>query len=246
MTETDIRSSEQAFASGAEPAAPPSLLESAQQRTEDHPIQRSLPDRFRDSDTGDVRTEALIDAYLELETQLEGRPSREVPDSPDGYAVSVDTDLLAIDAEVNAKLHAAGFDQNQAQLVYDLAASHLLPMVAEVASAYEAEGQIAKLKQDFGGDEQWREVSRQMQVWGEGHLPADVYGVLATTREGVLAMHKMMAGGEPALLGNAGSEKTLPTDAELKQMMRDPRYWRDQDKSLVEKVREGFRQIYDD
>ncbi len=245
MTENDIRSSEQALASEFEPAAQSSLLEKAQQRTEDPPMQRSLPDRFRDSDTGDVRTEALIEAYLELETQLEGRPAREIPDSPDGYALSLNTDLLATDAEVNAKLHAAGFDQNQAQLVYDLAASHLLPMVAEVASAYEAEGQVARLKQDFGGDEHWREVSRQMQVWGKGHLPADVYGILATTREGVLAMHKMMAGGEPALLGNTRGEKTLPTEAELKQMMRDPRYWRDQDKSLVEKVREGFRQIYD-
>ena len=58
-------------------------------------------------------------------------------------------------------------------------------------------------------------------------------------------MHKMMSGGEPALLGNAGEAKGLPTEGELKQMMRDPRYWRDQDKAFVEKVRDGFRQIYD-
>lgn len=34
--------------------------------------------------------------------------------------------------------------------------------------------------------------------------------------------------------------------AELKAMMKDPRYWRDQDPAIVEKVREGFRRLYHD
>lgn len=245
MTESNNRPHEQEIDAGSASAIEAPVRPEAQPPAQDHAVQRPLPDHLLDGITGDVRTEALVDAYLNLQAQLAERPIREIPKSPDDYDIEIRSDLFASDAEVNRKLHAAGFDQNQAQLVYDLAASHLLPMVAEVASTYEAEGQIAKLKQDFGGDEQWQEVSRQMQAWGKRHLPAEVFGVLATTREGVLAMHKMMAGGEPALLGNAGENRAAPTEAELKQMMRDPRYWRDQDAALVERVREGFRQIYD-
>lgn len=227
------------------PEAEVADLEQPAQGAETVPAQRCLPDHFRDSVSGEIRTEALIDAYLDLEQRLEERPARELPASPDDYAIELETDAFVVDADVNRKLHEAGFDQAQAQLVYDLAATHLLPMVAEVASAYEAEGQIGRLRQDFGGDEQWREVSRQIKVWGESNLSADAFAVLANTREGVLAMHKMMSGGEPTLLGNNGEAKSLPTESELKQMMHDPRYWRDQDKSFVEKVREGFRQLYD-
>ncbi|MBL8659852.1 MAG: hypothetical protein JNM75_08865 [Rhodospirillales bacterium] len=245
MSESNTRHDEQAIDPASVSATETFAPQDTQQPAPDHAVRRSLPDRFLDDITGDVRTEALVDAYLDLQAQLAELPLREIPKSPDDYEIEVRTDLFASDAEVNRKLHEAGFDQNQAQLVYDLAASHLLPMVAEVASTYEAEGQIAKLKQDFGGDEQWQEVSRQMQTWGKRHLPAEAFGILATTREGVLAMHKMMAGGEPALLGNAGEDRAAPTEAELKQMMRDPRYWRDQDAALVERVREGFRQIYD-
>lgn len=40
-------------------------------------------------------------------------------------------------------------------------------------------------------------------------------------------------------------EGTAPkTESELKQLMRDPRYWRYQEREIVEKVREGFRQLY--
>jgi hypothetical protein len=206
---------------------------------------RLLPERFLDDVSGTVRTDALIEAYLDLERQLEQHPPRDVPDTADDYAIALQGDLFTVDPDLNRKLHAAGFDQNQAQLVYDLAAQHLLPMVAEVASAYEAESQIERLKHEFGGEKAWRETARQIAVWGRSNLAADVYDVLAASREGVLAMHKMMAGVEPPLLGKSDPENALPTEAELKDMMRDPRYWREQDRTFVEKVRDGFRQIYD-
>lgn len=34
------------------------------------------------------------------------------------------------------------------------------------------------------------------------------------------------------------------TDAELRSMMRDPRYWRDHDPDFVTKVHDGFRHLY--
>ncbi len=184
-------------------------------------------------------------AYLDLERKGSEDVRRTVPARPEDYVINVESELFTSDEEVNKKLHAAGLDQEQVQLVYDLAATRLLPVVAEVSSRFEAESQVERLKQDFGGEEPWREISRQIRLWGESNLPPETFSVLASSREGVLAMHKMMAGNEPPLLGNGGRGKTLPTEDELKEMMRDPRYWRDRDAGFVEKVREGFRQIYD-
>lgn len=204
-----------------------------------------LPARFWDEAAGSVRTDDLVAAYLDLERQTGESGQRPVPARPEDYVVKVENDLFASDAEINKKLHAAGFDQEQVQLVYDLAAAHLLPVVSEVAARFEAESQVERLKQDFGGNEPWREVSRQLRLWGESNLPPETFSILASSREGVLAMHKMMAANEPALLRNGARGTSLPTEGELKEMMRDPRYWRERDASFVEKVREGFRQIYD-
>lgn len=46
--------------------------------------------------------------------------------------------------------------------------------------------------------------------------------------------------------GDAESFQADPgtSEAELKELMRDPRYWRDLDPEIVAKVREGFRTIY--
>lgn len=41
----------------------------------------------------------------------------------------------------------------------------------------------------------------------------------------------------------AASQPT-PSDADLQAMMRDPRYWRDQDPTFVSKVTEGFQKLY--
>lgn len=37
-----------------------------------------------------------------------------------------------------------------------------MPMVAEVASEFEAEREVDKLRLEFGGEEQWRETARQI------------------------------------------------------------------------------------
>ena len=38
--------------------------------------------------------------------------------------------------------------------------------------------------------------------------------------------------------GQASNEK------ELRAMMKDPKYWRDRDPSLVKKITDGFKEIY--
>ena len=125
-----------------------------------------LPDKFWDERSGQVRLDALIKSYAELERKLGSQPLREVPSSPDQYRLAVKSDLLTSDADINRRLHAAGFSQDQAQLVYDLASERLMPMIGELASMFEADAQIERLTQQFGGEERWREVARQIDVLG--------------------------------------------------------------------------------
>jgi hypothetical protein len=111
-------------------------------------------------------------------------------------------------------------------------------LIGEFASLFEAEKQVNILEQHFGGTEKWRVVARQIETWAKKALPERVHEALSTTAEGVFAMHRMMISEQPAVV--------RPRENELKQMMRDPRYWRDLDPEFVERVREGFRELYRD
>jgi hypothetical protein len=162
-----------------------------------------LPDKFWDEKNGQVRLDALVKSYLELERKL-GSAGRDIPPGPDHYKVEVKSELLSPDPDVNRRLHAAGFSQEQAQLVYDLACDRLMPMIAELASMFEADSQIERLTQHFGGEERWREIARQIDAWGRSRLPSRVFEALCTTFEGVVAMHRMMSGDEPGLLREDG------------------------------------------
>jgi hypothetical protein len=205
-----------------------------------------LPDKCWDDRGGQVRLDALIKSYVELERKLGSTPVRDVPAGPDQYQVVVKNDLLTTDADINRRLHAAGFTQQQAQLVYDLACERLMPMISELASMFEADAQIERLTQQFGGEERWREVARQIDAWGRTRLPQRVFEALSTTFEGVVAMHRMMEGEEPGLLRDTSAVDQGLNEASLKQLMRDPRYWKHQDPAIVDKVREGFRRLYQD
>jgi hypothetical protein len=203
-----------------------------------------IPEKFWDSERGEIRTEALLKSYTELERKMGSTPPPDIPASPEEYAIKIDDPLLQSDSDINARLHAAGFTRQQAQLVYELAAERLTPMVAEVAAVFEAENQIARLVDHFGGTEKWRQAAQQITAWGKSSLPDQVFKALATTSEGVLAMHRMMSEGEPSLVRGGLATDAAPTEVELKEWMRDPRYWRDQDPSFIEKVRQGFRKRY--
>lgn len=224
-----------------------------------------LPDKFWDPDSRSVRLEALAKSYAALEKRMSGMIAvpgddapdedraafarrmdhlRGVPEAPDGYEIAERHPLLRPDPELNALLHQAGFTPQQAQLVYDLAADRVLPVIEDLAAEFEADRQLVRLVDHFGGEDRWSEVSRQILAWGKANLPGDVLAAMATTYEGVMALHRMMTSGEPGLNGrDRGGEAPLD-EGRLKEMMRDPRYWRDKDPAVVRKVSDGFKALY--
>jgi hypothetical protein len=222
-----------------------------------------VPEKFWDAATGAVRSEALLKSYVELERKL-GRmvPLPEETDdgagldrllavlgrpaTAEGYEIAPPHPLVEPDAELNARLHAAGFTQKQAQLVYELAADRLVPMMQGLLDDAEATRQVERLHRRFGGADGWRETSRQLRTWAAASLPADVLDTLSGSYEGVLALHQMMQVAEPDLLGQDEAGPAEPDEGRLHDMMRDPRYWRDRDPDFIGRVTAGFRRLFPD
>jgi hypothetical protein len=170
------------------------------------------------------------------------RPSP-VPDGPDGYAIACDHGLFQADPGINTRLHAAAFTGEQAQLLYDLAAERLVPMIREIAAEYQAAREIERLVAQFGGEERWREVSHQIAAWAGRALPGAAVEGLSATYDGVMALYRMMTSPEPSALTAAAPAGGLD-EGGLQAMMRDPRYWRDRDPAVVGRVTEGYRRLY--
>ena len=218
-----------------------------------------VPEKFWDRESGQLRVDTLLKSYRELERRLSQRmappsadaPEEEVqrfrrslgiPDSPDEYQIKPKHDLCCADADVNKRLHEAGFTPAQAQLVYDLAAERLLPMIAEAAAQFEADRQVEKLREHFGGEERFRRIAQQISAWGRANLPEAVFEALSTTSEGVMALHRMMEKGEPTITRKA-EPAGAANEVALREMMRDPRYWRTREPEFVKRVTDGFRRM---
>ena len=219
-----------------------------------------VPLKFQDED-GSLKTQELLKSYLELEKKFAQRmtppaddaPEEEkrsfyhalgVPDSPDEYKIEVKHKLLASNPEVNAKLCALGFTNKQAQAVYDLAAEKVLPIIEDLASDYEADRQRASLIKEFGSEDKWNEISQQLYQWGKQNLSETLLDALSTTCEGVMALYHMMQTKEPILAYQGPGEHEALSEAGLKKMMMDPKYWKEQDPELVAKVAKGFDRLY--
>jgi len=217
-----------------------------------------LPEKFWDPEGKKARLDVMSKSYGELERKLSNmmpgphapdfdqalRKALGVPAAPDAYRIELKDDVLQIDPEVNKRLHAAGFSPPQAQLVYDLAIERLVPLVREFAEGYRSETTQAKLIEEFGGETAWTTLAPQLASWGQANLPSSVYDALASTPEGVRALHKLMNSGEPNLRGS-GAGASGPTDeADLRKLMADKRYWRDHDPEIVRVVQEGFKRLY--
>ncbi len=221
------------------------------------PEAMAIPEKFRDPETGELRTEAMVQSYTELERKMSSmmpRPETDddkmqvmrmlgMPETPDEYEVDTSHGLFEADGDVNQKLFEKGFTLDQVQAVYDLAAEKFVPMILDLAQEFKADREVERLAAAFGGEEKWTEVSRQILAFGKKNLPPEVLSSLSGSFEGVMALHRMMKGQEPGI----ATQPEIAGDinkGDLSAMMRDPRYYREKDPSFVAKVTEGFQKMY--
>lgn len=236
---------------------PEDLLDAAQTDAPARPD--SVPEKFWDAANGTLRTDALLKSYLELERRLSQRvapPGADaapddvqrfrcamgVPETPEGYDIQSPHELCCADPAINARLHGAGFTPDQAQLVYDLAAERLLPLVGEVAQHLESERELDRLRAHFGGEDRFKRIASQLSAWGGANLPPQVFEALSSSYDGVVALAKLAMKSEPDIAREADAPAPADETA-LRAMMRDPRYWRSREPEFVRRVTDGFRRL---
>lgn len=220
-----------------------------------------IPKKFWNSDIGALRTEALLKSYLELEKKLgtmvpmpddDDPGSRHKlqrvlgkPESADEYEIEAPHELITSDPAINSKLHEAGLSSEQAQLVYDLAAEHIVPLIEEANSKASQQIEQSQLAAHFGGEEKWQAIAPQIKTWAEANLNDEIYESLGSSADGVVAIYHMMQAREPNVISEAAVPATHVDERQLSQMMRDPRYWRDRDPTFVAQVTTGYKRLFD-
>lgn len=182
--------------------------------------------------------------------------------APDSY--DLNEDLVSVvtggkgaedDPVFKAFLDAAqssGLNQTQFDAVLGFAKTMLDGHDGTAAEARAAE--LSAVQQHFGQD--WKLKLGGIAQWGEktiaplGQDLHDAFMGLTSTAAGVRLAEAMMSGRvarlDPAVPPTQGSAPAAPglTEAKLKEMMDDPRYWRDKDPALVRQVQEGFEALY--
>lgn len=221
----------------------------------------SVPEKFRDPRTGELRTDLLLKSYRALEQKLAGQISVPgdadddetwqrfhralgVPETADGYEISFRDPAIFADPEVNRRLHDAGFTPAQAQLVYDLACDHVAPHLHRLAGEFRGRAERDRLIRRYGSEARFNETARVLEAWGRRNLPEPVFAALASSYEGILALEAMMQNGDPKLNGGPRGEDATLSEEQLVSLMRDPKYWKTRDPEILSKVTEGFRRLY--
>ena len=214
-----------------------------------------IPEKFLD-DNGELNTSALVKSYCELEKKMGSMVSLPSDDSDDAtkqkfnHAIGVPdsaseypTNSLFDDESVREKFHEIGLTSKQVEKIYDIAAEFLQPTLKNLFQLQNQTNTINELKKFFGDEEKMNDALREINSFGEKYLPKDAFDELCATPQGIQGIYKMMQSLEPDVLTNKNTTEILSDDV-LRDMMRDPKYWRDHDPEYVRKIENGFKKLY--
>lgn len=202
-----------------------------------------VPEKFLDKE-GNVNVNDLAKSYVALEKKL-GAPKQGIPNNAKGYKINMKNPLLTMDDKINERLFQLGLTNDQVQGIYDIAADILIPQIQSMAEQLSADKELQELEKEFGGVEQFNEIARQLSAWGEKNLDAKTFNTLATSKDGIMTLYHMMQEKQetPVTTGKSGLN-TKDDETTLRRLMQDPKYWKEQDPELVQRVERGFRRLY--
>ena len=162
-----------------------------------------------------------------------------VPEKADEYPMN----SLFDDSELRERFLEIGLTSNQVEQIYKIAEDYLSPVISDLFSIQNENNAMAELKNFFGNEEKMKDALQAIKTFGEKYLPKDAFDELCSSAQGIQSVYKMMQSMEPSVRTEDIASQNL-TDAELRKMMRDPKYWRDQDPEYVRKIENGFKKLY--
>ena len=215
----------------------------------------NIPEKFLNQD-GTLNSESLIKSYTELEKKIgtmisvpnensDDEAKRKfnraigVPESASEYPKN---DLYD-DENLREQFLQIGLTKTQVEKIYNIANEYLSPIISELFSVQDESVAINELKNFFGGVEKMNDALRAINVFGERFLPHDAFDALCATPQGIQSVYKMMQSMEPDVKTDKNETQNL-TDSDLRRMMRDPKYWRDNDVEYIRKIENGFKKLY--
>ncbi|MBO4672649.1 MAG: hypothetical protein J5608_03295 [Alphaproteobacteria bacterium] len=216
---------------------------------------QNIPEKFQNAD-GTVNVDALMKSYTELEKKMGSmisvptnnadKTAREkfnraigVPENANDYP----SNNLFDDESVKQKFHDIGLTSNQVEQIYSIAEEFLSPVIAELFSTKNEATEISKLEKFFGSRDKMNDALNAINTFGEKFLPHDAFESLCASASGIQGVYTMMQSLEPHINTDSSNTENL-TDADLRRMMRDPKYWRDADPEYVRKIENGFKKLY--
>ncbi len=203
-----------------------------------------LPDKFWKD--GEAQVENLAKSYRALEQKLSQSLRADTPPSVDADTpYNIDLQGISIDRDTAFENHLkqAGLTDAQAQAIYVLADKYLGEFFQQKQNMH-AQLMEMELAQHFGSVEDWQTLQPVLYQWAQDNLPEETVVHLATSVQGVKALHKMMtAHGEPKLSDNGHAGIPI-TQESLQKMMDNPKYWRERDPAYIDKVQQGFKTLY--
>ena len=214
-----------------------------------------IPEKFLNTD-GTLNTDALLKSYSELEKKIGNMisvPDKNsdsetrakfnraigVPDKADEYPINT----LFDDDALREKFLEIGLTSSQVEKIYQIAEDFLTPVISDLFNTQNETNAIAELKNFFGDEEKMKDALHAINSFGEKYLPREAFDELCSTPQGIRSVYAMMQSMEPTVQTDDEKSKNL-TDNDLRRMMRDPKYWRDQDPEYVRKIENGFKKLY--
>ncbi len=215
----------------------------------------NIPEKFLNQD-GTLNSESLIKSYTELEKKMSTMISVPTAESDENVrkkfnraigvpenASEYPTNDLYDDENLREQFLQIGLTKTQVEKIYNIANEFLSPVISELFTAQNESNAINELKSFFGGTEKMNDALHAINAFGEKFLPRDAFDALCATPQGIQSMYKMMQSMEPDVKTDKNETQNL-TDSDLRRMMRDPKYWRDNDVEYIRKIENGFKKLY--
>jgi len=219
-------------------------------------MENKIPEKFQNED-GTLNVQALLKSYAELERKIGGMitvPGADadpeararfmraigVPESASEYTIP---ELFAGDDSIKEKFLEIGLSNSQAEAVAQMAEEILAPAIGQIFSAEHEKESMDELVKFFGSHDNMMAAMAEINSYAEKHFPEETIDALCSSADGIKTIYNMMQASEPVVQAGASGNKTM-TEAELRQMMKDPRYWRDNDAEYIRKIESGFRRLY--